>query len=52
VIGAGSIRGLGESSSSGDDEAGEAKINERLEAAFVGIGLSESSAKIAARGRS
>jgi len=50
AAGLGKIRGLGESSND-DAELDEAKMQEELESAFGAIGLSETGAKIAARGR-
>jgi hypothetical protein len=51
AAGLGTIRGLGESSSGDDAEFDEAKQQGELEAAFAGMGLSESGVKIAAGGR-
>lgn len=50
VLGAGNIRGMGESAHE-DEEQDDAKVKDELEEAFAGIGLSEAGAKIAARGR-
>lgn len=52
VMGAGRIRGLGGSSNDDGEEFDEAKMQGELESAFSEIGLSESGAKIAAKGRS
>lgn len=52
VVGAGRIRGLGESAANNDeDEAGTSKIEDALIESFKALGLSEAGAKIAARGR-
>lgn len=49
TLGLGTIKGLGESA--GDEGGEEVKVNEALESAFADLGLSESAAKTAARGR-
>jgi hypothetical protein len=51
VLGKGQIRGLGESQDEdGDDEDGDGKVEESLAESFSALGLSESGAKIAAKG--
>lgn len=52
LMGVGQIRGLGESQTNADDEDNEAKIEESLTESFSALGLGESTAKIAAKGRS
>lgn len=51
VVGAGKIRGLGESAAEEDAEFDEAKVQGELEGAFADLGLSEICAKHAAKGR-
>lgn len=50
VLGKGQIRGLGESQEPEEDET-EGKVEESLEESFSALGLSETAAKHAARGR-
>lgn len=52
LMGVGQIRGLGESQTNVDDEGDETKIEESLTESFSALGLGESTAKIAAKGRS
>lgn len=52
LMGVGQIRGLGESQTNADDEDNETKIEESLTESFSALGLGESTAKIAAKGRS
>jgi hypothetical protein len=53
VTGSGQISGMGPSEDGdGDGEGGDSKLSERLEKGFEKLGLSESAAKTAAKGRS
>lgn len=51
VLGKGQIRGLGESQDVEEGEEASEKVEESLEASFSALGLSETAAKHAARGR-
>ena len=51
VAGLGKITGMGGDGDQGDDDEAEAEVAETLEKAFQDLGLAESAAKIAAKGR-
>lgn len=52
LMGMGQIRGLGESQTQDDSEGDATKVEESLTESFSALGLGESTAKIAAKGRS
>lgn len=51
VLGTGQVRGLGESGADGEEGDADTQVEESLTESFSALGLSESGAKIAAKGR-